>query len=78
MTQYSGQLPKQRRIETEARDNCDQSGNEKSVPVYEFRMQKTMGRTSSDGPERVKSLDYETRGSQSKLCLKSVKAQLGK
>ena len=42
--------------EMEARDNCDQSGNEKLVPVHEFRMQKTMGRTNNDGPERVKSL----------------------
>ena len=38
--------------EMEARDNCDQSGNEKLVPVYEFRMQKTMGENQQRRPRK--------------------------
>ena len=42
----------QRKIETEARDNCDQSGNEKLVPVYEFRMQKNNGENQQRRPRK--------------------------
>ena len=50
----------QRKIQKEARDNCDESGNEKSVAVYEFGMRKTMGRTGGDGSGRVKSFHFHS------------------